>query len=309
MSAKPDGAFDHRVAVHGSDEEFVATSVPFLLEGLAADGEPPPLVVTTPAKLDMVRDALGRDHRLVEFVSSADWYDGSAPNTLAKAAGYIATNAGPRGQIHAIAEPDWSGRAGSSPRESTEWVRYEAMLNVLLAPFEVTAMCPYDTRVASPSIVSAALRTHPTSMHGAERQVSTSYENPMALIARLDSTPLPPRPADAAVVPVGGDVDGFVVAQAMAHGLSSVEAGVFSSAVAEVVALAPAGFVFAWPLPGASVCEVVSASGDMDDLLIGFRPTGAAEPAPGQGLWFTRQVCSYVDVRSSDSGWVVRVQS
>ncbi|GLZ29031.1 anti-sigma regulatory factor [Lentzea sp. NBRC 105346] len=335
MSARPDGAFDHRVAVHGSDDEFVAVTVPFLLEGIAAEHEPPPLMISSPAKMDLVRDALGRDREQVTFIPSSSWYDGSAPNTLAKAAGYIALNAGPSGAMHAVAEPDWTGRAGSSAREIAEWVRYEAMLNLLLAPLALNVICPYDTRAASPEIIDAARRTHPTEMHGPERRVSTAYQNPMALMARLDAAPLPPRPADARAMALDGNADAvcrFVGEQARSHGLNAVEAGVFESAVAEVLHMAEAGVVYTWPLPpraslcaqsvppgsdnfsasaqvATSVCEVFSPTGQIEDLLIGFRPPDALEPQPGQGLWFTRQVCDYVDIRSGAEGWTVRIQS
>lgn len=312
MSARPDGRFDHRVAVHGSDDEFLAAAVPFLVEGMAAEDEPPPLLITSTAKIDLVRAALGTDRDRVSYVPSSEWYTGSAANALARAAGYVATTAGPGGRMHAIAEPDWSARPGRTERESAEWVRYEAMLNVLLAPLAMNVICPYDTRTTSPEIVEAGRRTHPTEMVGGSRQVSTSYENPLALIAKLDAAPMVERPADARSMEFHGDIAavcGFVRAEASSHGLSEVEAGVFESAVAEVAHFAQEGVVYTWPVSAASVCELVSPSGRLDDLLIGFRPLDALEPQPGQGLWFTRQVCDYVDVRSGADGWVVRMQS
>ncbi len=309
MSSGQQGLLDHRMAVLGSDEEYVAAAVPFLREGIAAPDEPPPLMISTAVKLDLVRDALGADARHVEFIPNVEWYTGSAANALAQAAGYVATHAGPGGCIHAIAEPDWTGRPGRSARESAEWIRYEALVNVLLAPLAVTALCPYDERTTSPEIVAAARRTHPNEVRGA----SPSYTDPFALIAELNAAPLPGRPAGAAEVRLDGDpgaVCAFVRAQAAAHGLDPVEAGVFESAVAEVVHNAPAGtIVRAWPMSGASVCEVAAPSGRLDDILIGFRPPDTLEVQPGQGLWFTRQVCDYVDVRSGADGWRVRMQS
>ncbi|MFF8193855.1 hypothetical protein ACF05L_24080 [Streptomyces bobili] len=45
----------------------------------------------------------------------------------------------------------------------------------------------------------------------------------------------------------------------------------------------------------------------MDDPLAGFVPPPTT-PHPGQGLWFTRQVCAYVDLRQTPDGTAVRLQ-
>lgn len=43
------GAFDHRMAVFGTDDAFVAAALPFLTEGLGAPGEPRPSPSPPPA--------------------------------------------------------------------------------------------------------------------------------------------------------------------------------------------------------------------------------------------------------------------
>ncbi|TWP45739.1 hypothetical protein FKR81_38575 [Lentzea tibetensis] len=312
MSTGHHGPLEHQVVVHGSDEEFLAAVVPFLRAGIAAEDEPPPLLVSTARKMDLVRDEMGADREHVAFIPNHEWYTGTAANAMAHAAGYIAMNTGPAGRIHAAAEPDWTGRAGSSPREITEWIRFEAMANVLLAPFGVHAMCPYDTRTTDPAIVEAARSAHPIEVLGTEKRVCATYENPLSLIAKLDAKPLPKRPKSAKTIHLHRDVESvcrFVRAQAILHGLGTLEAGVFESAVAEVAHLAGEGYVHTWSHDGASVCEIHRLTGKIDDLLIGFRPPRTREPQPGQGLWFTRQVCEYVDVRSGPDGWTIRMQS
>ena len=49
------GPFDHRMAVFGTDDGFLAAALPFLAEGLAARDEPPPVAVAAPGNLDLLR--------------------------------------------------------------------------------------------------------------------------------------------------------------------------------------------------------------------------------------------------------------
>ncbi|MGX1132814.1 hypothetical protein RKD49_005004 [Streptomyces glaucescens] len=293
--ATPARPFDHRMAVHSSDEEFLATALPFLAEGLTAPDEPPPVAIAAPAKLDLLRDALAGDAARVVTVPHTDWYTGSAANAIAQAAGYLAAHAGPGGRIHLLMEPDWGGRAGRSARESAEWIRYEALANLLFAPFATTAMCVYDTRTAGPAVIAAARRAHPD---------TEVYADPLLVAAELDAVPLPPAPRDAHRLDAP-DPDA-VRTWAVARGLAAAEAELFATAVAEA-AVDPVTGVLLWGEAPSCVCELRSAR-PVGDPLAGFVPPPAPGPAPGQGLWFARQVCAYVDVRDDAAGTSVRLQ-
>ncbi|MFI6205834.1 anti-sigma factor RsbA family regulatory protein [Streptomyces sp. NPDC051041] len=292
------GAFDHRIAVFDSDDGFLAAALPFLAEGLAAPDEPSPVAIAAPRKLDLLRDALGGDAGRVRCVPHTDWYTGSAANAVAQGAGYLAAHAGPGGRIRLLMEPVWGGRAGRSVRESAEWIRYEALTNLLFAPFPTTALCAYDVRVAGPAVVAAARRAHPD---------TDVYEDPVRLAAELDAVPLPAPPADAhRLAPPDADA---VQAWAVARGLPVAEAELFATAVAETAAfLGPlTGAALLWGEPPACVCELRAAR-RVDDPLAGFVPPPATAPQPGQGLWYARQVCAYVDVRDDAAGAAVRLQ-
>ncbi|MEV5435621.1 MEDS domain-containing protein [Streptomyces sp. NPDC052682] len=301
MSTRPStasGPFDHRMAVYGTDDEFLAAALPFLAEGLAAEDEPPPVAISAPANLDLLRDALGGDAKRVGFVPHTDWYTGSAANAVAQAAGYVAGHAGPGGRVHLLMEPVWSGRAGRSGRETTEWIRYEALANLLFAPSATTALCAYDTRTAGPAVIAAARRAHPD---------TEVYEDPLVLAAELDAVPLPLPPAGARPLPEP-HADA-VQAWAVARGLPAADAELFATAVAEAgAALAPlSGPTLLWGEPPACVCELRSAR-RVDDPLAGFVPPPATGLEPGQGLWYARQVCAYVDIRDDSGGATVRLQ-
>ncbi|MEV0223666.1 MEDS domain-containing protein [Streptomyces sp. NPDC050704] len=310
QSAPLQGAFDHRMAVFGSDDAFVAAALPFLTEALAAPDEPPPVAIADPGRLALLRDALGGDAKSVGFVPHADWYTGSAANAVARSAGYLAENAGPGGRVHLLMEPHWAGRAGRSARETTEWIRYESLANLLFAPFATTALCAYDTRTAGPAIVDAARRAHP----GTE-----VYEQPLRLVGELDSVPLPLPPTDAERLTAPDP--GALRRWARAHGLGTADADLFATAVIEAAAAGevtsgaatPLTEVLLWGEAPACVCEL-RVPDRIADPLAGFVPPHAGRPASGQGLWFTRQVCAYVDIRDGaaeggvDGGSVIRIQ-
>ncbi|MGW7410730.1 anti-sigma factor RsbA family regulatory protein [Streptomyces sp. NPDC054833] len=291
------GDFDHRMAVFGSDDEFVAAALPFLAEGLAAPDEPPPVAIVAPAGLDLLRDALGLDALRVAFIPHTDWYTGSAANAVARSAGYLAAHAGPGGRIHLLMEPDWAGRAGSSPRETAEWIRYESLANLLFAPFSTTAMCAYDTRTAGLALVEAARRAHPA---------TGVYEPPPALVRELDAVPLPPPPDDATALPA--PTNESVCAWSEQHGLPPADAELFTAAVTDAAAeLGPVTGTLLWGRAPSCVCEL-RLPHRVADPLAGFVPPPTGDLEPGQGLWFTRQVCAYVDVRDHAHGSTVRIQ-
>ncbi|KUL20881.1 MEDS domain-containing protein [Streptomyces regalis] len=302
MTTQPTSAqpgFDHRMTVFESDDEFLAAALPFLTEALAAPGEPPPVAIAAPGNLDLLRDALGTDAKSVGLVPHTEWYTGSAANAVAQGAGYLAAHAGPGGRIHLLMEPVWGGRAGRSPRETAEWIRYEALANLLFAPLATTALCAYDSRVAGPAIVAAARRAHPG---------TGVYEDPVRLAAELDAVPLPPPAADAQRLPGPDLTADAVCAWASARGLSAADAELFATAVTEAAAaLGPFDGAVLWGDAPACICELRTAH-RVDDPLAGFVPPSSTELEPGQGLWFARQVCAYVDVRDDREGASVRLQ-
>ncbi|WP_327317539.1 MEDS domain-containing protein [Streptomyces sp. NBC_01235] len=284
------GTFDHRMSVSATDESFLAAALPFLAEGLAAPEEPPPVAIVAPDKLDLLRDALGADTKDIGLVPHTDWYTGSAANAIARAAGHLAAHAGPGGRIHLLMEPVWNGRAGRSPRESAEWIRYEALANLLFVPTATTAMCVYDTRTAGSALIEAARRAHPD---------SGVYEDPVRLAAELDALPLPPTPSDAERL--ADPAPDAVRAWALGRGLGAADAELFATAVAEAASLAPVTGALLWGEAPGCVCELLLAR-RLDDPLVGYVPPPTTELAPGQGLWFARQVCAYVDVREAGPG-------
>ncbi|WP_328780692.1 MEDS domain-containing protein [Streptomyces canus] len=290
--------FDHRMSVHSNDDEFLANALPFLAEALNSPEEPAPAAIASPHHLALLRDTLGTDVQHVTLIDHTDWYTGSAANAVAQGAGYLAAHAGPGGRIHLLMEPVWNGRAGRSPRETTEWIRYEALANLLFAPFATTALCAYDTRTAGAAIIAAARRAHPD---------TGVYEEPVRLVAELNAVPLAPPPPDAEfLTDLAADA---VRLAAQARGLAPADAELFATAVAEAAQAVGerAGTALLWGQDTHCVCELRSAR-RVDDPLAGFVPPDTTDLESGQGLWYARQVCAYVDVRDDRDGSTVRLQ-
>ncbi|MEU9330076.1 MEDS domain-containing protein [Streptomyces canus] len=290
--------FDHRMSVHSTDEEFLANALPFLAEAFHTPEEPPPAAIASSHHLALLRDTLGTDAQHVTLIDHTDWYTGSAANAVAQGAGYLAAHAGPGGRIHLLMEPVWNGRAGRSPRETTEWIRYEALANLLFAPFATTALCAYDTRTAGAAIIDAARRAHPD---------TGVYEEPVRLVAELNAVPLAPPPPDAELLTdLAADA---VRLAAQARGLAPADAELFATAVAEAAQAVGqrAGIALLWGQDTHCVCELRSAR-RVDDPLAGFVPPDTTDLEAGQGLWYARQVCAYVDVRDDRDGSTVRLQ-
>ena len=146
----------HRILVYVSDDDFLESATPFLVDGMA-HGDC--LIVIAQARLlGALRDALGDDASSVEFHDSSEWYR-SPPETLRRYRDVVRERY-QRGApwIRVIGEPVWAGR---SEVEITEWTRYESMINLVLASAPATVVCPYDARSVAPAILADAQRTHP----------------------------------------------------------------------------------------------------------------------------------------------------
>ncbi|MEV0221540.1 MEDS domain-containing protein [Streptomyces sp. NPDC050704] len=305
----------HHVGIHSSDEEFLAVVVPFLREGIAAEDEPDPMAMSTARKLGLLRDALGPDARHVDFHESAHWYRGTPANDLVVALDYYAAHAGPTGRIHMTGEPLWDGR---SARQTTEWQRYEALVTELFTGFPPELMCLYDTRTAPPAVIEAARRTHPTERDRQGVRPSPLYTEP-AVYAALETGPLPAPPPDTAGVGLVGDMTAgrrFAAEQAVTRGMAAERAERFGEAVSGAADYAVGqgceqARLLLWSTRERIVCELRTSRGRITDPFLGFRPPGP-EARPEDGLWNTRQVCEFVDMRSRESGgegWSIRMET
>lgn len=315
----------HHAGIHSCDEEFLAVVVPFLKDGIAAEDEPDPVAITIPRKLDLLRDALGPDARHVDFHESACWYHGTPATSMATALDYYVTHAGPGGRLHMAGEPVWDGR---SPRQITEWKRYEALATELFTGTPPELMCLYDTRTAPTDVVEAARHTHPTVLDRLGVRPSPLFTEPATYVTR-DLAALPEPPPEAVGVGLAGDLASahrFAAEQARARGMAGERADRFGAAVSGATGYAATqgldgARLLLWSTPERIVCELRTPRGRLTDPFLGFRPPGP-EARPEDGLWETRQFCEFVDLRTGNTpgnspwnaiggedGWTIRMET
>ena len=307
------GTWTHHAALYDDDAGFLEMALPFVTGGLAAGD--PVLAVTTPANLDLLREHLGADADRIDYADSV--YFGRRPPQRVAAferywrrhAGRCAPGSGRR--VRVLAEPIWSGR---SAREVAAWKRMEAGLNVVLAGTRMWMVCPYDTRVTAGHIADDALRTHPGHAVGARYEPSPDFTDPHAFARALDEETVPSAPPDDAARVDGAGLSGlraFARARAQACGLGADAAAVLVAAVNEAATYlgAPPATAVIWPAGGAIVCEVRTPSTrpPEEGPFAGFRTPDLGHPRPSDGLWYTRQVTTHVDLRTTRDGPAARI--
>ena len=165
--------FEHQLLTYGSDEDYLEGAIPYIAEGLERSESV--LVVTTPAQIALVRDALDVRSENVEFADSAEWYT-SLSGALNRYRAFVKQKfeAG-AAWIRMVGDPVWADRSGA---EITAWFRYESLVNLAFASAPATIVCPYDTRSVPPEVVADARRTHPEVAHTSVAAGGSTYQEP-----------------------------------------------------------------------------------------------------------------------------------
>ena len=299
--------FRHEALLYDGEVGFLAGTLPFIREGVAA-GEPV-LVVVSAAKVGLLRAALGGDADRVAFADMADV--GANPARIIPAwRDFVAVTDGGR-HARGIGEPIWAER---TPAELVECQRHETLLNLAFAGAPTWwLLCPYDTRALGPDVLEEAERSHPyLSERGAARE-SPGYRG-LEQAAEPFAAPLPDPPTPPAELGFGpGSLVGLrelVSRQAAAVGLDPGRAADLVLAVDEVATNSlrhggGRGTLRVWPEDGALVCEVRDAGRLQDPMAGRERPT--PERDGGRGLWMVNQLCDLVQLRSFPDGAAVRL--
>jgi DNA-binding GntR family transcriptional regulator len=162
----------HQTLMYGSDDEFIAATVPFLVEGLDA-GERT-LVVTTAHNAALLERELGARTAELELRDSSEWYR-DLSSALLSYQRYVA-DAHP-GRVRILGEPTSNGRAAG---RIDELKRYETMLGVALAIAPVSLLCPYDVRTVPSAMLDAARQTHPEVRADGHVMPSPHYQDAFA---------------------------------------------------------------------------------------------------------------------------------
>jgi anti-sigma regulatory factor (Ser/Thr protein kinase) len=307
MSTAAVEEFIHPALLYGDAGEYLAGTVPFIRDGLAA-GEPVAVAVPGP-NLQLIRDALGGDAERVLLRDMT--VAGRNPGRIIPAVLLAFADAHPGRRVRVIGEPIWAGR---SPTEYPACAQHEALINAAFAGRAATILCPYNTELLDPVWVDDAYRTHPVMLNRTRRWDSPQYQDPVAVAAGFNR-PLPAPPAAAATFTVDLytlSVARSVVAEHGARaGLTTERIGQLALAVAELAANAVEhgggrGELAVWTHEDHLVCQLAD-TGHLTDPLAGRIPVPPDAPNGGRGLLLVNQLCDLVRIHTTSDGTTVRI--
>ncbi|WP_406471400.1 sensor histidine kinase [Streptomyces hirsutus] len=300
----------HQGLIYGSGQEFLATTVPFCLEGLEQRDAVP--AVTTPANIDLLRQALGDASGQVEFIDAGKWYR-TPGRTLGASYRYVdqRTGTGRHQRVRVIGEPVWHGR---HTLETTEWTRYESAINVAFAHCPAWIICPCDARALPESFVADARRTHPHLAVAASARPSDRCADPATDNGR--HRPLAPVAGEGeeTFMRFGADLSAVrstVVETAAEMGLSADGTQRLVFAVNEVATNAVqhgggTGHIVVRRAGRRIVCDVASTGRNKTDWYLGHLPPDPQQQR-GHGMWVVRQLCDLLEVHTGQDSTTVRL--
>jgi anti-sigma regulatory factor (Ser/Thr protein kinase) len=305
---KPHSSYRHEAFLYRGDDEFLAGTVPFVLEGISV-GQPVMVAVIEP-RVELLRDALGPDAGAVEFVDMAEL--GRNPARIIPGwRSFLDEQCRDEQPVRGVGEPIWAGRRDA---EVVECQLHEALLNLAVDPdTPMWLRCPYDVDALDPGVVEEAHRSHPI-LVDAESYAGSRLYGGAHHIGDFFARDLPAPTAPAEALDFGADdllaVRDLVTLRAAATWLDGervweLALSVHEVATNSVLSGGGSGRLSIWQEPGALVCEVRDA-GRLDDPMVGRRPPPLLEES-GRGLWLANQMCDLVQVRSTADGVVVRV--
>jgi anti-sigma regulatory factor (Ser/Thr protein kinase) len=302
--------FAHDALFYAGMDDFVAQTIPFIVQGVEA-GEPI-LVVVSSEKIARLRAELNGRADRVRFANMVGV--GQNPARIIPAwRAFVSEQRATGRPFRGIGEPIWAAR---SRTELDECERHEALLNVAFdgAPaWRLT--CPYDTETLSAPVLEEAERNHPFLVHQGIRRPSGGYRGLEGAAAPFDR-PLaapPPTARQLRFEPTALSLHtlrAVVTEEAAGFGLPPSRTDDLVLAASEVATNSirhggGTGVLRLWGQADALVCEI-SDAGRIEDPLAGRdRPAGDLES--GYGLWLANHVCDLVQIRTFESGSVVRL--
>lgn len=304
----------HAASVVGTDDELLATALPFLDAGLRAGDL---VVLACPDDTTaLIREALGEQATLVESEQRMSLLGSRAPDALTMCRRYLerASSAG-SGRLRVVAGIDF----GSDPADWHEGQRFESVYNRLLGHAPASAICLYDRRRLPDEVLDSAAATHPVLVRGAEWSVSPAFQDPRAYVPSL---PVPRAPAEdrppVLVVEDARSLPGLrrQIGAALAERVPDRDQREdLHLAAAEIAANAfrhgvPPVSARVWADGATVVCTVSDRGTSWGDPFAGFLPAHGFDLSHGgMGLWLARKLWDHVDVLPGPGGLTVRLSS
>jgi anti-sigma regulatory factor (Ser/Thr protein kinase) len=295
--------FQHQALIYEGRDECLAGTLPFLEAALEA-GEPTLVVVRRP-RAELLREALGRDSRQVEFAAMEEV--GHNPAALLPLWREFVEAGGGR-PVRAVSEAFWPERGAAGLEECH---RSEGLLNVAFGEGpRWSLLCLYDACSLADEVLERAANTHCFISREGRTERSAAYDpSPDCLAGEL-----PPPPGRPEALSFGlselSQVRGRVTAAAERARMDRRGVADFVTAVSELAANSimhggGRGTLRIWHENDFLLAEVTDR-GRIEEPLVGrIRPDISQEG--GRGLWLANQLCDLVQIRSDPGGTVVRL--
>jgi anti-sigma regulatory factor (Ser/Thr protein kinase) len=296
-------ALRHNAFVYGSQDEYVARSVSFLSEGLAA-GEGAIVAHTRPG-LAAMREALDGDAAEVTFVDVSSAYTRPA-RTLAAYHEVYAEQLRRTPSLRAVADVQF----GPDPAEWDLWTRYEAVFNRSFGHLPAWVLCTYDANGTPDPILEGVWRTHPEVVSDDAWIASDLYEDPDHVLRVL--TPAPAPLVGLRSITFGRDLEELrerlapeLVAESMTEA-RALDMLVAATEVAENAIEHGGGVedVRVGRAQGRFVCEIIDRGPGFDDPAAGYLAPWAGV---GTGLWVARQLTWRLELFHASAGFTARL--
>ncbi|HVW41426.1 MAG TPA: sensor histidine kinase [Amycolatopsis sp.] len=301
--------FAHPALFYRDDAEYLAGTVPFVRDALAANE---PVAVAVPGRnLAMLRSELGSAAGQVRLFDMTE--AGRNPGRIIPGVLRAFADAHPGRPVRIIGEPIWPGR---SRLEYPACAQHEALINMAFAGRAATILCPYDAQRLSADVLADAEATHPTIVDGRGRRDSTAFAPDRIVHGYNQPLPEPVEHAHALEVTSAGAAD-LGEARRIAR-IRAVQAGLSAERAADVALVITelltnslehgrgSGTMRLWADHDHLVCEVRD-QGALTDPLAGRRPALPGQ-ARGRGLLLVNELADLVRVHAAADGTAVQAR-
>ncbi|MBV2364931.1 anti-sigma factor RsbA family regulatory protein [Streptomonospora nanhaiensis] len=299
--------FEHHAVLFDSAEHLRRTAVPRLRSALRR-GEHAVLAVADPTR-DVLLAGLGAaDAARVHVADHAGFYD--APGRTLAALHRRARAEHPR-RVLVVGEPPLPL---SEPMPLREWHRLDSALAGALAETRLGMLCLHDVRGLPEVVVRTVRRTHPVLLTPDRELASPDYTDPAVFSAADLARPLPAPTGAQLRMDITADLGALRGRFADLAARADVPGERRDDLVLAVNELAAnvvehgggSGVVALWRRPGWVVCDVLDHGGELRDPLSGYHPADPYSPR-GYGLWITRQLCDFMEIRATAQGTLIRL--
>jgi anti-sigma regulatory factor (Ser/Thr protein kinase) len=296
--------FQHQALIYEGPDDYLGGTMPFLESSLQRGT--PVLIAVGGTQVEWLEEELGDRGPAVRFLPMEEV--GRNPASIIPLwCDFLDEHSG--GPITGIGEPVWAAR---SPSALDECHRHEALLNVAFRDAtKFSLLCPYDAGSLPDETLNQVAVSHQHVCQDGEATESGAFDaEPDCLSGRLPAPAARPEVLNFGLTDLA-EVRHRVVATAERAEMDSVSVADLVTAVSELAANSVmhgggSGTLRLWCEEDGRLLAEVEDHGRIEEPLVGRLRPGINQEG-GRGLWLANRLCDLVQIRSGESGTVVRL--